>query len=328
MEEIIRQQTVMMRRLVDDLLELERITHGHIALNPERVDLAECLQRAVDAAQSAVSTRRQQLSLRLPSEPVLFRADGVRVDQIVGNLLTNASKYTEAGGRIELSGAKEGEVVVIRCKDNGQGILPEFQQKIFDPFVRERRTKLGYGDASIGLGLALVKQLTELHGGTISVESGGAGLGSEFTVRLPFVAPMSTPVALEPPVPPPASSPQRRVIVVVEDNPSVGAALKAALEQAGHSVHLFGDGPSTLAAVSTLKADVFVLDIGLPGMDGCELAAKLKEQPNTAGALCIAVSGLKQYEHGVAADGNFDHYFTKPVDVPALLALFDKYVSR
>ena len=117
-------------------------------------------------------------------------------------------------------------------------------------------------------------------------------------------------------------------VIVVEDNPSVGAALKAALEQAGHSVHLFGDGPSTLAAASTLKPDGFVLDIGLPGMDGCELAAKLKQQSETAGALCIAVSGLKQYEHGVAADGNFDHYFTKPVDVPALLALFDKYVSR
>jgi PAS domain S-box-containing protein len=191
MEAIIGKQTTLMRRLVDDLLELERITHGHIELKRERLDLAECLQRAIAAMQATVASRKQDLLLRLPSDPVQFMADGTRLDQIVGNLLSNASKYTPEGGRIELSGAKEASEVVVRCKDNGQGILPEYRQQIFKAFAPGRKTEYGHGEASLGLGLALVRQLTELHGGTISVESRGAGLGSEFTVRLPLVAPPS-----------------------------------------------------------------------------------------------------------------------------------------
>src|SRR5262245_59416441 len=214
--------------------------------------------------------------------------DPARLDQIVGNLLSNGSKYTGPGGRIELSGATEASDVIIRCKDNGEGIPPEYQRKIFEPFVRARRTDSGYGEASLGLGLALVKHLTELHGGTISVESGGEGQGSEFTVRFPLVA--SVQAAVDEATP--ASSAQRaRSIVIVEDNPSVGEVLQVALEQAGHSVYLFADGPSTLAGVSHLHPDAFLIDIGLPGMDGYELAEKLK-QSNTSDALRVAVSGL------------------------------------
>jgi PAS domain S-box-containing protein len=318
MEEIIRRQTAMMRRLVDDLLELERITHGQIELQLDPVDLAECLQRAVAAVQPTVDNRKQTLVLRLPSEPVQFMADRTRLDQIVGNLLTNASKYTAERGGIELEGATEGTDVVIRCKDNGQGILPEDQQKIFDPFVRGPKTALGYGEASIGLGLALVKILTELHGGTVSVESRGPGFGSQFTVRLPLVAPSPA----EEPVPAPVSG-RTRSIVVVEDNPSVGEALQTALELEGHSVHLFQDGPSTLAAISTLKPDVVLIDIGLPGMDGYELAAKLKEHSATKDALLVALSGFKRREQTGAGDA-FARYFSKPVDVPTLLALLDE----
>jgi CheY-like chemotaxis protein len=247
-------------------------------------------------------------------------ADGTRLDQILGNLLTNASKYTGRGGRIELSGAKEAREVVIRCKDSGQGVPREYQQKIFEAFARGPKSELGYGEASIGLGLALVKQLTELHGGTIAVESAGTGLGSEFTVRLPYVAPVGQAAAEEPQL---ARAVRRaRSVVIVEDNPSVGAALKAALEQAGHSVHLFTDGASALAATSSLTPDVFLIDIGLPGMDGYELAAALKRQSSTKDALRLAVSGFKQRKH--ALSGTFDQYFKKPVDVPALLALLDE----
>jgi PAS domain S-box-containing protein len=322
MQEIIGRQTATMRRLVDDLLELERITHGHIELKQERQDLAECLQRAVAAVQSTVAGRNQELLLRLPPEAVQFMAHGTRLDQIVGNLLSNASKYTPRGGRIELSGAREGSNIIIRCKDNGQGILPEDTQKIFQAFTRGRTTGLGYGEASVGLGLALVKQLTELHGGTISVESRGAGLGSEFTVRLPLVAPPSAQAVAEEPMPSRRSAGARSV-VIVEDNPNVGTALKAALEQAGHSVQWFEDGSSALAGVSSLKPDALLIDIGLPGMDGYELAAKLKQHSNTKDALRIAVSGYKRREHAEAAD-EFDHYFNKPVDVRALLALLDR----
>jgi len=316
MLEIVRRQTTMMRRLVDDLLEHERITHGHIDLKLDRVNLREWFERASAAVQSTVIGRKQELVLRLPSEPVQFMADAVRLDQILVNLLTNASKYTKPGGRIDLSGDTKDGFVVIRCKDNGQGIPVEYQKKIFEPFARGLKTDLGYGEASVGLGLALVKQLTELHGGTVSVESAGAGLGSEFTVRFPLV----TPPRVEVPIPKRAPG-RSRSIVVVEDNPSVGATLQAALELAGHSVHLFTDGPSALSGVAKLKTDVLLIDIGLPGMDGYDLATKLKQIGNAKGALCIAVSGFKPRDD--AADV-FDHYLSKPVEMPALLALFDQ----
>jgi PAS domain S-box-containing protein len=321
MEETISRQTSLMRRLVDDLLELERITHGHIELRPGRVDLHDCLQRAAAAVQSTVASRNQELVLRLPSEPVQFAADSTRLDQIVGNLLTNASKYTEPGGRIELSGSRDGAVVTIRCKDNGQGILPEHQREIFKPFAHVSRTELGYGEASLGLGLALVKQLTELHGGTVSVESAGAGLGSEFTVHLPFVAPPLEGIAAEP-LKAPRGVRRPRTIAIVEDNPSVAVTLKAALEQAGHTVRVFGDGPSALAGTSDLRPDAFVIDVGLPGMDGYELAARLKQRDSTSHALRLAVSGFKPRQ-GVEDGENFDRYFNKPVDVPALLEILD-----
>jgi PAS domain S-box-containing protein len=324
MEDTIVRQTALMRRLVDDLLEHERITHGHIELEPSRVDLADCLKRAVVDVQSTVADRHQELRLRVPSEPVRFVADDMRLTQIVGNLLTNASKYTVPGGRIELSGAREGRDLVIRCKDNGQGVPREYQQTIFEPFARGPKTELGYGEASVGLGLALVKQLTELHGGTIAVESAGTGLGSEFTVRLPFVGTLHQTAAGEAQL---ARAARRaRSVVIVEDNPSVGAALKAALEQAGHSVHLFTDGASALAATSSLTPDVFLIDIRLPGMDGYDVAAALKRQSRTKDALRLAVSGFKQRKH--ALSGTFDRYFKKPVDVPALLALLDELTTN
>jgi PAS domain S-box-containing protein len=315
MKEIISRQTAMMRRLVDDLLEHERITHGQIELKLVPVDLAECLHRAAGAVQPIVDDRMQELVLRTPRDFIQFMADSVRLDQILGNLLTNASKYTNPGGRIELSGDRAGEFVVIRCKDDGQGIPVEYQQRIFQPFERGLKNELGYGEASVGLGLALVKQLTELHRGSVSVDSGGAGLGSEFTVRLPLV-----PARAE--VPTPARTVRRaRSIVVIEDNPSVGATLQAALEQAGHSVRLFADGPSTLAGVATLRPDVLLIDIGLPGMDGYQLAAKLKQHANTKDAHQIAVSG---FERRADDGGTFNHYLRKPPDLAELLAVLDQ----
>jgi two-component system CheB/CheR fusion protein len=322
MEDIIGRQAALTRRLVDDLLDLERITHGHIELKREGVELADCLRRAVAGMQSTIASRQQEVLLELPAESVQFMADPARLDQIVSNLLSNASKYSGSGGRIELSGVSEGSEVIVRCKDNGQGILPEYQQKIFEPFVRGPNTASGYGEASVGLGLALVKHLTELHGGTISVESGGAGLGSEFTVRFPLISPSVRAVVDEPK---PAASRQRlRSVVIVEDNPSVGLALKVALEQAGHSVHLFADAPSTLAGVLCLKPDAFLIDISLPGPNGYELATKLKQQSHTKNAVRIAVSGLRRRQRAEEAPDAFDYYFTKPVDIPELLALLNQ----
>lgn len=314
------QQVALMRRLLDDLLDLGRITHGHIELKKERIDLAEFLEKATAAVRSTVAERRQELLLRLPSEFVEFMADRTRLAQIVANLLGNASKYTGQGGRIELSGNREGSEIVLRCKDNGKGVLPEYTQRIFEPFTRGRNIRDSYGEASLGIGLALVKKLVELHEGKISVESGGAGMGSEFTVRLPLVAPQSRHPIVTEPKSKPATQRARR-IVIVEDNPFVTTSMKIALEQAGHEVHVFPDGYRALAGVPGLKPDAVILDIGLPGMDGYELAAKLKRERNVRKALFIAVSGFKNHPHAEKGGDNFDHYFIKPVEVRTLLAL-------
>ena len=322
LEELMSQQVALVRRLMDDLLDLSRLMHGHIELRKEGVDLAELLERAATYMEPAIAEHGQELLVRLPSEPVQFMADPIRLDQILGNLLRNACKYTGRGGRIELSGAREDSEVVFRCKDNGQGILPENLERIFDPFVRGRKTDLGSGEASLGVGLALSKQLAQLHGGTITVASAGADRGCEFTVRLPLVAgPAERRGARQPQ--PALASQQRRSIVVVEDNPTVARVIKIALEQAGQQVHMFSDGPSVLAAIAGLEPDVVLLDIGLPGMSGYELAAKLKQQRRLRHAVFIAISGFKQMKQATKPDGDFDYYFTKPVNVRALLALLD-----
>ena len=319
-EAMMGRQVILMRRLLDDLLELGRMTHGLIELKKERIDLAEFLQKAAAAVQTNIANNRQELVLRLPAESVPFMADRMRLQQIATNLLSNASKYTAPGGRIELSGAREGSEVLLRCKDNGQGVLPEYQQKIFEPFTRGRNTYDSYGEASLGIGLALVKKLTEMHGGTISVESAGASMGSEFIVRLPLEAPPSNQREAEESkgAPSPCS---RRSVAIVEDNPSVAIAMKIALEQAGHHVHVFPDGPCAIRGLAELMPDAVLLDVGLPGMDGYELAVELKKRTTTRAALLIAISGFKRREQLTGDD--FDHYFTKPVDVRSLLALLD-----
>ena len=326
-EEMMGQQVTLMRQLLDDLLDLGRITHGHIELKKERIDLAEFLQEATASTQSVIANRRQELLLRLPSESVQFMADRIRLKQIATNLLSNASKYTRPGGRIELSGAREGSEVVLHCKDNGQGVLPEDQEKIFEPFTRGSKTQESHGEASLGIGLALAKQLTELHGGSISVESAGADMGSDFIVRLPLVAPPSdTPVTAEPT----HALPSHRgcSIVIVEDNTEIAEVMAIALEQAGHSARVFPDGPSAIAGVADLEPDAVLLDIGLPDMDGYELAVELKKLPNMRHALFIALSGFKPREQAGQAAGNFDHYLTKPVDIFALLALIETHSPR
>ena len=186
LDELMGRQIQVLRRLVDDLLDISRVEQGRITLQKEPVALMDLLKAAAMVAQSPISGRKQKLVLRLPSEPVLFLADRVRLEQVAANLLDNASKYTEQGGRIELSGAKEGSEIVIRCKDNGHGIRPEMQASIFEPFTRGEQDGTSSG-AGLGIGLSLVKRLVELHDGTISVESGGIGAGSEFTVRLPWL---------------------------------------------------------------------------------------------------------------------------------------------
>ena len=310
-------QVKLMQRLLDDLLDLGRITHGHIQLKKERIDLAKLLQHVTGVTQSTTAERGQEMILRLPAEVVTFEADEARLEQIAINLLSNASKYTAQGGRIEFSGAREGSEVVLRCKDNGRGIPREMLQKIFEPFTRVGPLSDSRGEASLGIGLALVKRLVELHGGRISVESGGPGTGSEFLVRLPMEPTLSD----QPPAPEtkPAFTLRRsRSIVLVEDNSDVAGTIVVALKQAGYRVTLFADAFSALAGLSDLQPHAILLDIGLPGMDGYELAAKLRKERNCRDSRFIAISGFKRRQTA-EADDDFDHYFTKPVNLSSLL---------
>jgi CheY-like chemotaxis protein len=284
-------------------------------LKKERIDLAKFLQPVIKAVQSTTVERRQEMILRMPAEVVIFNADEARLEQIVINLLNNASKYTPQGGRIEFSGSREGSEVVLRCKDNGRGIPPEMLQKIFEPFIRIGPFADSRGEANLGIGLTLVKQLVELHGGKISVKSRGPGTGSEFLVRLP----------IEPALSDQPSRPETRAavtlhsrsILLVEDNSDVAGTIAIALERGGYRVTAFADAFSTLAGVYDLKPHAVLLDIGLPGMDGYELAAKLRKKPNLRHALFIAISGFKRRQTTAADD--FDHYFTKPVNLTSLL---------
>ena len=314
-------QVKLMQRLLDDLLDLSRITHGYIQLKEERIDLAKLLQHATEVTQSTAVERGQEMILRLPSEVVTFKGDEARLEQIAINLLTNASKYTAHGGRIELSGVREGSEVVLRCKDNGRGIPREMQQKIFEPFTRVEPFSDSRGEASLGIGLALVKRLVELHGGTISVESAGPGMGTEFTVRLPLESAPSDQLVV-PETRPVSSTRHSRLIVVVEDNFDVAGTMLAALERAGYRVALFADAFSALAEASDLRPHAVLLDIGLPGMDGYKLAAKLREKQNLRHTLLIGLSGFKRRAATGSRD-NFDYYFNKPVDLPALFSLLD-----
>ena len=316
LNEMMDRQVKLMQRLLDDLLDLSRITHGYIQLKKERIDLAEFLQQVTGVIQSTTAERGQEMILRLPAEIVTFKADEARLEQIAINLLNNASKYTDRGGRIEFSGTREGSEIVLRCRDNGRGIPPEMLQKIFEPFVRVEPLSDSRGEASLGIGLALVKRLVELHGGKISVESGGPGMGSEFLVRLPIEpAPSVQPSA---PEATPALTLRRSLsVVLVEDNSDVARPIVIALERAGYRVTLFTDAFSALAGLVGLKPHAILLDVGLPGMDGYELAAKLRNEGNFKRGLLIAISGFKRRTTGV--DDDFDHYFTKPVNLNSLL---------
>ncbi len=322
LEETIARQVKLLRRLVDDLLDLARISHGQISLKNERINLAEFLQRVSASARTFFADRGQELVLRLPPENVGFTADGMRLEQVAMNLLNNASKYAGRQGRIEFSGNREGSDVVIRCKDNGIGIPSDVQARIFEPFTRGLHDGDSHGEASLGIGLALVKQLTELHGGRVSVSSAGPGRGSEFEVRLPQKKTPHAPSA-EKQAAPAFRARRELAIVLVEDNPDVARTLAIALEQAGHKVSHFADGPSALSGLSDLKPDAALIDIGLPGMDGYDLAAELRKRPNLRRTVFIAVSGFKQRMEPAKLRNFFDLYLVKPVNLLDLLTFLD-----
>jgi len=314
---IISRQVDHLTRLLDDLLDAARLTTGRVTLQKAVTQLNDILAHAIEVSRPHIEKRRQQLDVRL-SKPVMINADAVRLSQVFLNLLINASKYTPVNGCIELSTERQDGSVAVSVKDNGHGIDPELQTRIFDLFIQGPR-QLDRSEGGLGIGLSVAKAITELHGGQISVNSGGVGFGSNFLVRLPVAtseeARESPPVLL-----PLQPAPPTRRILLIDDNADTTMTLKMVLELDGHHVATACDGPTGLAIAKNDIYDVIICDIGLPGMDGFEVVKQLRRQPAKSKTLMIALSGYCQAEDRNRGFGaGFDHYLVKPVSGSALL---------
>lgn len=328
-----------MVRLVDDLLDVSRVTAGKIELRKDLVDVGVIVQQAVQTSQPMMAEKQHELRVALPPDPLELIVDPARLAQIVCNLLSNAAKYTDNGGRIELSAAPVGELVELRVRDNGRGIRSEMLPQVFGLFVQSDRT-LDMAQGGLGVGLTLVKRLVELHGGTITARSAGEGAGSEFIVRLPGVSRRQAERYVPPPrrdvtgefrAPSPVLpdgeelEPARHLrILVVDDNADIRATLRDLLEMQGHRVEVAEDGPQAFERVLATRPDVAIVDIGLPGMDGFSLARALRQDPKMRTRL-VAMTGYGQAEdRRRALDAGFEAHVVKPVELDDLLRLLQE----
>ena len=321
---VLERQSKHLLRLVDDLLDLERLAHGKITLRKRLLPLCEVVDTAIETCRPLLVSNNLHLSIVLPPQMVLVEVDPERMTQVVINLVHNAFKYTAVGGRIELIAEVEKAEVVLRVRDNGIGIAPELLPRVFDMYSQaeapSRAEPMG-----LGVGLALVRQLVELHGGSVHAQSEGSQKGSEFVVRLPILAKA---VAHEPRTAQPPSGSHAeaagRSILIVDDHTDAADALGALLESSGHQVISCYDGPSAFDVARQHRPEIAILDIGLPGMDGYELARRLRKL--IPEATLIALSGWSADTNlGYARDAGFDHYLTKPVQLQQLTKLLSTW---
>ncbi|QRN96579.1 CHASE domain-containing protein [Archangium violaceum] len=319
--DVVERQVHHMRRLVDDLLDVSRVTRGKIQLQKRPVELVAAVGRALEAARPFSESRAHTLSARLPLVPVWTEADPVRLEQVFTNLLHNAAKYSERGGRITLSLAREGGEAVVRVEDTGMGIPAEALPHLFEPFMQVART-LDRAQGGLGLGLTLVKQLVEMHGGRVEAASEGVGRGSVFTVRLPLLPEARVPVEPEDARPEREMPSARRRVLVVDDNVDAAELLGEVLELDGHQVTVVHDGPAALELVGGVDPDVVFLDIGLPGMDGYEVARRMRQRPGGADLMLVALTGYGQAsDRQRSHEAGFDTHLVKPVELDTVRAL-------
>jgi PAS domain S-box-containing protein len=312
---VIRRQVEHLTRLVEDLLDITRIARGKIELRRERLELLASVRLAVEDQRTQLDRYQLALRLHLPDEPLWVEGDATRLNQVVGNLLQNAVKFTPQGGQIELEVERVGQAVELRVRDNGAGIAPEMLDRVFDQFVQGDQT-LDRASGGLGLGLAIVRALVELHGGTVRASSEGLGHGSEFAVRLPLAAPPTVIPGGRAEVRP--TGPARSVLVV-DDNVDAAQTLAELLGLLGHRVRVVYDGPSALALARAEPPDFVLCDLGLPGMTGLDVARALRADPGLARTRLVAVSGYAHLEDRLAAsEAGFDQHLAKP---PALVEL-------
>lgn len=331
----LERQVKTIARLVDDLLDVSRITRGKIDLKRERLDVASVIETAVESVRPLLVHRRHDLVLSV--DPGVFvHGDRVRLEQIVVNLLNNAIKYTNPGGRVSLACAAIAGDARIQVTDTGVGISAELLPRVFEPFMQARRT-LDRSQGGLGIGLTLVKRLAELHGGRVEALSAGHGEGTAISVWLPLAGPPSAPAeAPPPPAPPPAlaaapgrSGARALHVLVVDDNVDAAEGLRRILQLHGHAVSVVHDGPAALEAARASKPELVLLDIGLPGMDGYEVVRRLRAEPELTRSYIAAVSGYGQdQDRRRSREAGFDAHLTKPVATAQLLSLLAEAAPR
>jgi signal transduction histidine kinase len=322
--EMMERQVSLMVRLVEDLMEVCRITRGKITLRKEPVELSTIVRSAIETSRPLIEASRHQLAISIPAEPLTLEADPVRLAQILANLLNNAAKYTESGGQIWLTARQEGPQVALSVRDNGMGIPPDMLPKVFDLFTQVERT-YSRAQGGLGIGLTLVRSLAEMHGGTVEVRSDGPGKGSEFIVRLPLAeVQFGTPSG---------QSDRRREVIsphrilVVDDNHDSADSLAMLLGFLGAEVATANDGPTALGLMKTYRPSVVLLDIGMPGMDGYEVARRTRQEQQDSSPTIIALTGWGQEEDRKRSkEAGIDYHLVKPVapdDLQTLLASLD-----
>ncbi len=311
-----------MVRLVDDLLDLSRINSDKLQLQKQPVVLSEVVSQAVETVRPLIAESRHELSIELPSEPLQLNADTVRLSQAFSNLLNNACKYTEPGGHISLTAVQSDGHVVVSVRDNGMGISTDLNPKLFEMFTQAEHT-LQRQHGGLGIGLALVKRLVEMHEGEVSAGANPAGQGSEFLVRLPL---MTIAKSNESSIPhSPTTSEAALRILVVDDNRDSAETLSMLLELMGHEMSVAYDGEQALVMAKEIKPDVVLLDIGLPKLNGYEVAQQIRQEPWGSDPILVAITGWGQTEDkDLSRESGFDHHLVKPVDHDHLLQLIQK----
>ena len=328
---IIERQLKHMQRLVDDLLEVSRITTGRVQLRLEPVVVRDIVEVALETVRPLIEQRRHKLTLSLASEPIWLNADAARLEQVLVNLLTNAAKFTDEGGHVWLSASQEGDLCALRVRDSGVGIPSALLPWIFDLFTQAERS-LDHSQGGLGIGLAVVQRLTELHGGTVEVRS-APGAGSEFVVRLPM-APREAPPAPGPDVTAPTPSARALRVLIVDDNRDTVESFAMLLRASGHEVRPAYDGSTAVQLALDYRPDVVLLDIGLPGLNGYEVAKRIRRLAVLKEVVLVAMTGYGQESDLKAShDAGFDHHLVKPAspgrlhDILQLVATRDSVVE-
>lgn len=326
--EIITRQLGNLSHMIDDLLDVSRITQGKISLRRQPVELQSILRSAATAASSGIERAGQGFTLQLPGERIVLDVDATRLEQVIGNLLTNACKYGGPACQIRLSAEldESGNEVLVRVKDDGAGIEPELLPRLFDLFVQSSRT-MDRAHGGLGIGLTIVRRLVELHGGSVSAHSAGLGHGSEFIVRLPV---LKDHASVSPDTKPDEESASRSLrLLIVDDNRDAAESMAMLQELSGHSTRVAFHGESAIVIAAEFKPDVVLLDIGLPGMDGFEVARRLRAIPEAREAFMIALTGYgSEQDRQLTKEAGFDRHLVKPADQKLLKGWFSELAGK